>query len=59
MSCGKNGLSGSNARKIGWFNASSRGVPDRALASWFHWVTYSCSSRAINADGMESMMLLR
>ncbi|MNP30677.1 hypothetical protein D3C76_1237600 [compost metagenome] len=39
LSCGKNGLSGSKARKMGWLRASSRRVPERALASWFHCVT--------------------
>ncbi|MNN47262.1 hypothetical protein D3C81_1616760 [compost metagenome] len=39
FNCGKNGLSGSKAMKIGWFSASSSGVPESTVASWFHWVT--------------------
>ncbi len=39
LSCGRNGLSGSKAMKIGWFSASSSGVPESTVASWFHWVT--------------------
>ncbi|MNY68476.1 hypothetical protein D3C86_2062460 [compost metagenome] len=39
LSSGRKGLSGGKARNTGWFSASVRRVPERALASWFHWVT--------------------